>query len=63
MIRCFGIYIKDGVPLNASDKAALESAGHKETDLKALKKTDPDIDKKLSSICAAITSIFARSAR
>ena len=35
----FGIYIKDGVPLNASDKAALESAGHKETDLKALKKT------------------------
>lgn len=43
----FGIYIKDGVPLNASDKAALESAGHKETDLKALKKTDPDIDKKL----------------
>ena len=43
----FGIYIKDGVPLNISDKAALESAGHKETDLKALKKTDPDIDKKL----------------
>lgn len=43
----FGIYIKDGVPLNASDKAALESAGHKETDLKALKKTDLDIDKKL----------------
>ena len=43
----FGIYIKDGVPLNASDKAALESAGHKETDLKALKKSDPDIDKKL----------------
>ena len=32
----FGIYIKDGVPLNASDKAALESAGHKETDLKSL---------------------------
>ena len=43
----FGIYIKDGVPLNTSDKAALESAGHKETDLKALKKSDPDIDKKL----------------
>ena len=43
----FGIYIKDGVPLNASDKTALESAGHKETDLKALKKSDPDIDKKL----------------
>lgn len=43
----FGIYIKDGVPLNASDKAALESAGHKETDLKVLKKSDPDIDKKL----------------
>ena len=43
----FGIYIKDGVPLNTSDKAALESAGHKETDLKVLKKSDPDIDKKL----------------
>ena len=43
----FGIYIKDGVPLNASDKAALESVGHKETDLKALKKSDPYIDKKL----------------
>lgn len=43
----FGIYIKDGVPLNASDKTALESAGHKETDLKVLKKSDPDIDKKL----------------
>ena len=43
----FGIYIKDGVPLNASDKAALESVGHKETDLKVLKKSDPDIDKKL----------------
>ena len=43
----FGIYIKDGVPLNTSDRSALESAGHKETDLKALKKSDPDIDKKL----------------
>ena len=46
----FGIYIKDGVPLNTSDRGALESAGHKETDLKTLKtlkKTDPDIDKKL----------------
>ena len=43
----FGIYIKDGVPLNTSDRGALESAGHKETDLKTLKKTDPDIDRKL----------------
>lgn len=46
----FGIYIKDGVPLNTSDRGALESAGHKETDLKTLKtlkKNDPDIDKKL----------------
>ena len=33
----FGIYIKDGVPLNTSDRGALESAGHKETDLKTLK--------------------------
>ena len=35
------------MPLNTSDKAALESAGHKETDLKVLKKSDPDINKKL----------------
>ena len=43
----FGIYIKDGVPLNTSDKEALESVGHKDADVKTLKKADPDIDKKL----------------
>ena len=47
----FGIYIKDGVPLNASDKARCSNRRrHKETDLKALKKTDPDIDKKLMRV-------------
>ena len=43
----FGIYIKDGVPLNTSDRTALEAAGQKDADLKNLKKSDPDIDKKL----------------
>ena len=61
----FGIYIKDGVPLNASDKAALESVGHKETDLKALKKSDPDIDKKLMQYmcCLLYTSCRLSAAR
>lgn len=43
----YGIYIKENVPLNRSDSQALEALGHKETDIKTLKKTDPDIDCKL----------------
>lgn len=43
----YGIYIKDGVPLNTSDRTALEAAGHTERELKDLKKSDPDIDRKL----------------
>ena len=42
----YGIYIKDNVPLNRSDNAALESCGVKD-DLKNLKKADPDIDRKI----------------
>lgn len=42
------IYITDGVPLNVSDRAALESEGIKdEKQLAASKKSDPDIDRKL----------------
>lgn len=43
------IYITDGVPLNTSDKGALESigAGTKENDIKALKKNDPNADRKI----------------
>ena len=43
----FGIYIKDGVPLNRSDRQALEACGEKNPDLKTLKKNTPDIDAKL----------------
>ena len=46
----YGIYIKDGVPLNRSDRRALAESGYpdiKESDLKNLKKSDKDIDAKL----------------
>ena len=43
----YGIYIKDGVPLNRSDAQALEAHGLKEANLKNLKKADPEIDRKL----------------
>ena len=40
------IYVKEGVPLNRSDAQALTSLGIDE-DLKAAKKNDPDLDRKL----------------
>lgn len=43
----YAIYIKDGVPLNRSDAQALEANGMKDAEPKALKKADPDIDRKL----------------
>ena len=42
----YRIYIKDGVPLNRSDKAAMTALGI-DDDLKAAKKADPDIDRRL----------------
>ena len=42
----YRIYIKDGVPLNRSDAEALEHCGIS-GDLKAAKKSDPDIDRRL----------------
>lgn len=42
----YRIYIKDGVPLNRSDAEALEHCNIS-GDLKAAKKSDPDIDRKL----------------
>ena len=52
----YGIYIKEDVPLNRSDRKAYESIGIEETDdkkikeaVKKLKKTDPDVDIKLRS--------------
>ena len=42
----YRIYVKEGVPLNRSDAEALAAVGVS-GDLKAAKKSDPDIDKKL----------------
>ena len=41
------IYVKDGVPLNRSDKEALTHLGVGDKDLKTLKKTDPALDVKV----------------
>ncbi len=43
----FDIYIKDGVPLNASDNRALEALGVDAKDIKKLKKDDPTLDEKI----------------
>lgn len=43
----YRIYIKEGVPLNASDREAYEALGTSDKEVKALKKTDPEIDKKI----------------
>ena len=42
----YRIYVKDGTPLNRSDNEAIAALGIKE-DLKAAKKADPGIDRKL----------------
>lgn len=41
------IYIKDGVPLVVSDRRACEAENVKPEDLKKLKSSDPELDKKL----------------
>lgn len=43
----FEIYIKQGVPLNVSDRRAFDDVGVAEKDAKAAKKSDPEIDRKL----------------
>jgi len=43
----YGIYIKSGVPLNNSDKKAFEYLGANETEIKKLKKDNPEIDAKI----------------
>lgn len=45
----FDIYIKEGVPLNRSDKRAYEYLGINDKDVKSLKKSDPEVDQKISS--------------
>lgn len=47
----YGIYIKDSVPLNRSDNTALEYL--KVDDVKAAKKNDPDLDKKIRNFMCA----------
>ena len=48
----YRIYIKDGVPLNRSDRTAITALGISE-DLKAAKKSDPEIDCKLRDYMCA----------
>ena len=43
----YGIYIKSGVPLNRSDNKAFEYLGTNETEIKKMKKDNPEIDGKI----------------
>ena len=43
----YGIYIKEGVPLNNSDKKAFAAYNIDEKEIKNLKKNNPEIDKKI----------------
>lgn len=43
----YQIYIKEDVPLNRSDSKAVEYLGLKDTNVKELKKKDPDVDIKI----------------
>lgn len=43
----YKIYIKEGVPLNTSDKTAFAANGVDEKDIKNLKKDNPELDKKI----------------
>ncbi len=43
----FGIYIKEGIPLNVSDKTAFQEFGTDEKKIAAMKKEDPELDKKI----------------
>lgn len=43
----YGIYIKSGIPLNKSDKKAFEYLGTNESEVKKMKKDNPEIDAKI----------------
>lgn len=43
----YGIYIKSGVPLQTSDKKAFEYLGVEESEVKKMKKDNPEIDAKI----------------
>ena len=44
----YKIYIKEGVPLNVSDRTAFEAFNVADKDIKTLKKDNPELDKKIS---------------
>lgn len=60
----YGIYIREDVPLNTSDKKALSYIGVEDLSdkgLKELKKNDPEADKKSEILCAGISLTFGPS--
>ena len=56
----YGIYIKDGVSLNRSDRRAFESRNIDESKIKELKKADKDLDRKVRDfMCSTFYDIRA----
>lgn len=56
----YRIYIKEGVPLNRSDKEAFVAVGVEESNVKEKKKADPDLDVKIRDfMCANFFDIRA----
>ncbi|MGM9570407.1 MAG: type I-C CRISPR-associated protein Cas7/Csd2 [Phascolarctobacterium sp.] len=49
----YKIYIKEGVPLNTSDKIAFTALNIGDKDIKSLKKDNPEIDKKICQFMCA----------
>lgn len=49
----YKIYIKEGVPLNTSDKTAFTALNIGDKDIKSLKKDNPEIDKKICQFMCA----------
>ena len=68
----YKIYIKEGVPLNSSDKTAFQAFNVDEKDIKNLKKNNPDIDNKICKFMCdnffdirtfgAVMTIFVKAA-
>jgi CRISPR-associated protein Csd2 len=59
----YGIYIKEDIPLNSSDRKAYEYLGTDESKVKELKKTDPALDNKIVILCAGTFSTYVPLAR
>lgn len=52
----YRIYVREGVPLNRSDKEAFAYMGVEENNVKEKKKADPELDIKIRDLCALISS-------